>query len=127
MIRKPKFEELEREIKALREELAEFQQLKVVLSKSERELKIRDAIVNIFMNVTDDEVYAEALQVVLEAFSSPHGTFGYIDENGDLVIPSLTRISGTNAKFLIKTLSSLLKPGGDLGAGLKRKKTPLLQ
>jgi signal transduction histidine kinase len=36
-------------------------------------------------------MYADVLGVVLEALGSKHGVFGYIDENGDLVVPSMTR------------------------------------
>lgn len=61
------------------------------LKRSERELSIRNRIANIFLTFGDDQVYAEVLRVVLEVMESRYGFFGYIDENDDLVCPSLTR------------------------------------
>ena len=39
----------------------------------------------------EEQLFAKILEVVLTAFASPIGFFGYIDENGDLVCPSLTQ------------------------------------
>ena len=36
-------------------------------------------------------MYGEVLAVVLDEMRSTFGIFGYLDENGDLVIPSMTR------------------------------------
>ncbi|MBW2081398.1 MAG: response regulator [Deltaproteobacteria bacterium] len=57
----------------------------------ERELRIRNQIADVFLFVPDDEMYAGVLEVVLEALESKFGIFGYIDEKGDLVCPSMTR------------------------------------
>jgi PAS domain S-box-containing protein len=59
--------------------------------KSEQRITLMDRISTIFLTVADDEVYGEVLQVVLDAMKSRFGIFGFIAENGDLVIPSLTR------------------------------------
>lgn len=56
-----------------------------------RELEIRDRIARIFLTVSDDEMYADVLDVILEAMASEYGVFGYIDEKGALVVPSMTR------------------------------------
>ncbi len=48
-------------------------------------------ITNIFLTVPDDEMYNEVLQVILKAMESTHGVFGYIDQAGNLVCPSMTR------------------------------------
>ena len=61
------------------------------LRQSERELTIRNQIVEIFLTVSDEEIYEEILQVILEATESKKGAFGYIDREGALVVPSLTR------------------------------------
>ncbi|HID30545.1 MAG TPA: PAS domain S-box protein [Desulfobacterales bacterium] len=60
------------------------------LQKSERELRIRNRITEIFLTTSDEETYGEALEVVLKAMRSEYGTFAYIDDNGDRVVPSLT-------------------------------------
>ena len=57
----------------------------------QRELRIRSRIAGIFLTVPDDEMYGEVLQVLLETLESKYGVFGYVDENGDLVCPSMTR------------------------------------
>lgn len=61
------------------------------LKASVKELEIRNRLADIFLTVTDDEMYGEVLQVILKFTNSPYGVFGYIDENGDVVAPSLTR------------------------------------
>jgi PAS domain S-box-containing protein len=61
------------------------------LRQRERELNIRNQIDLIFLTMPDDEMYGEALQVILEATGSKYGVFGYIDEGGQLVCPSMTR------------------------------------
>jgi len=66
-------------------------QAEEALRQSERQLNIRNRIAEIFLTIPDDEMYGEVLQVVLEAMESPYGTFAYIDENGDRIVPSMTR------------------------------------
>ncbi|MBW2204116.1 MAG: GAF domain-containing protein [Deltaproteobacteria bacterium] len=61
------------------------------LRESERQLSIRNRIAEIFLTTPNEEMYGEVLQVVLEAMDSPYGTFAYIDENGDRIVPSMTR------------------------------------
>lgn len=58
---------------------------------SESELTLRNEIANIFLTVPDDEMYNEVLKLVLPVMESEYGVFGYIDESGDLVVPSMTR------------------------------------
>ncbi|MBU2608834.1 MAG: PAS domain S-box protein [Chloroflexi bacterium] len=60
------------------------------LHRSERDLAIRNQMANIFLALPDEEAYDEVLQVILERMDSRHGVFGYINENGDLVCPSMT-------------------------------------
>jgi signal transduction histidine kinase/CheY-like chemotaxis protein len=91
MAKKPTYEELEQRVKELREVVVGYKRDKEALRQSQRELRIRNRIANIFLVVPDDEVYGEVLQVVLEAMKSEYGAFGYIDENEAIVFPSLTR------------------------------------
>ncbi|NIR01451.1 MAG: GAF domain-containing protein, partial [Gemmatimonadales bacterium] len=39
-----------------------------------------------------DDLFDKALHVVLEGLESRHGVFGYVDENGDLVCPSMSKL-----------------------------------
>lgn len=59
--------------------------------QSERRLAITNQIAEVFLTVPDEEMYADVLEIVLQALESPHGVFGYINEEGDLVCPSMTR------------------------------------
>ncbi len=59
--------------------------------RAEEELSLRNRIEKVFLTVSDDDMYGEVLQIVLEALESKYGIFGYIDENGTLIIPSMTR------------------------------------
>ncbi len=61
------------------------------LENTARELSIRNRIGQIFLSFPDDEMYARVLEVILEAFDSKYGVFGYLDENGSFVVPSMTR------------------------------------
>jgi len=72
-------------------DITERKRTEVALWKSEKELSIRNRITEIFIKVPDDKIYFEVLQVVLEAMESPYGTFAYINEDGDRVVPVLTR------------------------------------
>jgi len=71
--------------------VTERKQTEKELAEQEQELRIRNQIANIFLTVPDDEMYGELLQVILEAMESKYGIFGYIDEKGNWVCPSMTR------------------------------------
>jgi PAS domain S-box-containing protein len=61
------------------------------LLKSERELSITNRVAEIFLTTSDHKTYGDVLDVVLEAMRSKFGTFAYINEKGDRVVPSMTR------------------------------------
>jgi len=60
------------------------------LHRSERELAVRNQIADAFLTSGGDEVFDRVLRIVLDALDSRHGVFGYIDEAGNLVAPSMT-------------------------------------
>ncbi|MCP4023788.1 MAG: PAS domain-containing protein, partial [Desulfobacteraceae bacterium] len=66
-------------------------QVEEALRKSEKELAIKNKVADIFLTTPNDNMYAEVLKVVLETMESPYGTFAYINEDGDRVVPSMTR------------------------------------
>lgn len=72
-------------------EIIERKQAVEVLRRSEQELSVRNRIAQICLTMPDDEMYAEVLDVVLEATRSKYGVFGYIDEHGALMVPTMTR------------------------------------
>ena len=54
-------------------------------------MDLTDQIKSLFLTTAKDEAYAQVLQLVLEATGSKYGIFGYLDEKGNLVVPSMTR------------------------------------
>jgi PAS domain S-box-containing protein len=72
-------------------DIAERKRAEEALRQSEQSKTILNQIASIFLTTPDDEMYTEVLTVALQALKSPFGVFGFIEVNGDLVIPSMTR------------------------------------
>ncbi len=72
-------------------DIVERKQAEDTLRHSEEEKTILNQIANIFLTVPDEAIYGEVLTIVLQVMKSTFGLFGYIAENGNLIIPSLTR------------------------------------
>ncbi len=77
--------------KELKNEILVRANAEKALQESERQLNIRNHIAEIFLTIPNEQMYGEVLQVILKALESPYGTFAYLDENGDRVVPSMTR------------------------------------
>lgn len=75
----------------LSNEIAERKRAEEELRQRQRELTVRNRIADIFLTVPDDRMYYEVLKAVLETMESMYGIFGFIDETGALVVPSMTR------------------------------------
>ncbi len=60
------------------------------LRLSEQNLVLRNEIFNIFLTVPGNGVFGELLQTVLRSTQSRYGLFGYVAEDGGLVVPSIT-------------------------------------
>jgi len=52
---------------------------------------IRARITQIMLITPEERMYADVLDLMLEVFASEFGYFGYINTEGDLVCPSMTR------------------------------------
>lgn len=72
-------------------DISELIKTEEALRRSERLLAIKNQVANVFLTVPDEEMYTEVLEVIMGFMESPYGFFGYIDESGNLVIPSLTK------------------------------------
>lgn len=72
-------------------ELTERKQAEAALRQSERYKEIQNRIANIFLTIRGDEMYGKVLEIVLRVMESKFGLFGFVETNGDLVIPTLTR------------------------------------
>ncbi|MFC1705939.1 GAF domain-containing protein [Planctomycetota bacterium] len=57
---------------------------------AEREESTRNRILQAFLAESDQDMYDAVLKTVLSAFESEFGVFGYLDEQGSLVCPSMT-------------------------------------
>jgi PAS domain S-box-containing protein len=96
------------------------------LRASEQRIALKNRLANICLTVPDDEMYGEVLNVVLEVMQSSQGLFGYIAEDGALVIPSLTRDVWEKCTVVNKAVR--FPPdawGGIWGRSLKEKKAVL--
>ncbi len=94
---------------------------------SEKELSLMNRISNVFLTASDEEMYLEVLKIVLEALESPYGVFGYIDENGALVCPSMTRDVGEQCQVPNKDIVFHRKDlGGIWSQTLTEKKSLFL-
>ena len=61
------------------------------LRESQRKLSIKNRIVNVFLTTSDEEMYGDVLDVILDVMQSRYGVFGYMDKRGSIVCPSMTR------------------------------------
>jgi PAS domain S-box-containing protein len=73
------------------EDITERKRTEGALRRSEQRMGILNQIAHIFLTVPENEMYGEVLAVVLKILKSPYGIFGFIEDNGDLIIPSMTR------------------------------------
>jgi len=75
------------------------------LRKTQRELELRNELANILLTVPDEQMFAQVLQVLLEATGSPHGIFGYLDADGAAIFPAMVpawdqcEVPGKPARF----------------------------
>ena len=61
------------------------------LIRQKRSLDLHNRIATVFLTSPGGVVFADILDVILELLDSRYGYFGYIDEAGNLVCPSMTR------------------------------------
>lgn len=91
---------------------------------AEEALALRNRISEIFLTYSGDDMYGEMLTLVLEKTNSRYGVFGYIDENGALVAPSMTRDIWEQCHMQDKTIVFPRETwGGIWGKALVEKKS----
>lgn len=59
--------------------------------RTEETLRIQHRISHVFLTTRGEAVFNEVLTIVLEELHSPFGVFGYLDQDGSLVVPTMTR------------------------------------
>ena len=111
--------------KKLEHEVEERLNAEKVLRASEEKEKLRNQIADIFLTKTDEEMYGEVLSFVLDIMKSKFGVFGYIDEEGALVCPSMTRDIWDQCQMADKDIIFPENTWGDTiwGKGLRTGKT----
>ena len=98
-------------------------QTEQMLNKSKEEIQIRDKISEIFTTIPGNKVYDEVLQIILEIMESSIGYFGYINDEGALVSPSLTRKVWEKCEVPEKDIIFPKEQwGGAFGESLKKEK-----
>ena len=105
-------------------EETDLNQTKKRLDLSNKEIKVRNQISEEFSNTSDDKVYDNVLQIILDILDSDIGYFGYINEEGALVSPSLTRKVWHKCEMPEKDIVFPKEQwGGVFGESLKQEKT----
>jgi len=61
------------------------------LLHQQKAISLNNKIANVFLTASRNDIFANTLDVVLETLESPFGYFGYIDDEGNLNCPSMTR------------------------------------
>ncbi len=74
------------------------------LARSKHELETRNRIAQVFLTVSNERMYDEILALVLETMESEYGVFGYIDEEGALVVPTMSRHIWEECQVVEKTI-----------------------
>jgi PAS domain S-box-containing protein len=62
------------------------------LKKETDEIVLANRILKVFLEETGDDLFDKALHIVMEGMQSEYGVFGYIDEKGDLICPSMSKL-----------------------------------
>lgn len=75
----------------LKKALAAAKQAEEKVVESQRELTVRNRIADIFLTRPETDMYGEVLDVILDIMESRYGFFGYINEEGNMVAPSMTK------------------------------------
>lgn len=71
---------------------------------AEETLALQKRIGDVFLTIPDDEMFNEVLKIVLEVMQSPFGVFGFIDDNGANVVPTMTRQIWDNCQVPEKSI-----------------------
>ena len=72
-------------------DITETKSMEEELNSSKNKLIVLNKINSAFLTIFDNEVYGAILSIILETFHSKDGVFGYINEKGDFICPSMTR------------------------------------
>jgi PAS domain S-box-containing protein len=112
------------EILCIGRDITDRKKTEKVLLESKQQLSARSRIAEIFLTVPHDEMFGEVLKVILECTKSKYGIFGYIDKQGVLVIPSMTKDVWEQCQVPDKAITFPRERwGGIWGRSLKEKRS----
>ncbi len=60
--------------------------------EEKREIELSNRILQVFIEETGDDLYDKVLNIILDATESRQGVFGYMDEDGVLVCPTMSKV-----------------------------------
>ncbi|MBD3315377.1 MAG: PAS domain S-box protein, partial [Chitinivibrionales bacterium] len=73
-------------------DVSERKSAEVAQARENRIVTATNSIFEAFVESTGTEMYDRALNALLEATRSEFGVFGYVDENGDLICPTMSKL-----------------------------------
>jgi DNA-binding CsgD family transcriptional regulator len=74
------------------EDISDRKRTEEALTKKKDEVLLHVKLANLFLASPGEAVFSEVLDLLRNEFNCSYGYFGYIDEAGDLICPSMTRI-----------------------------------
>jgi DNA-binding CsgD family transcriptional regulator len=105
------------------EDISDRKRAEEALTEKNDELLLHVKIANLFLTSPSEAVFSEILELLCDEFNSRYGYFGFIDEEGDLICPSMTRDIWDQCRMLQK---SIVFPkacwGGLWGTSLQEKR-----
>ena len=72
-------------------DIQERKQAEEILVRQQKSIAMNKRIAEVFLTSSDDSLFADVLDVLRAELDCRYGYFGYIDEAGDLICPSMTR------------------------------------
>jgi signal transduction histidine kinase len=81
--------------------------------QADQTLALQARVATTFLTVPDDEMFNEVLKIILDVMHSPFGVFGYLDEAGTLVVPTMTRQIWDKCQVAEKTIRFPRETWGD--------------
>ena len=95
-----------------------------MLRRQQQTITLNNRIANVFLTSKSETLYANVLDVILEALKSRFGYLGYLDEAGNLVCPSMTRKVWDQCQIANKNIVLFRTAwGGIWGRSLLEKRT----
>jgi len=73
------------------EEISQRKRVEQDLSESQRALALYNRVATIFLTSAEEDIFHDVLDQLLDTFSCSYGYFGYINQEGELVCPTMTR------------------------------------